>query len=180
VASDLLVTNTTATKEEAGAPQPQPVVKTYTSLLQFAQSLRWLGTQCPCYCRHNHNRFRTNERPHPTRRPQDTTSLRLYTQRAHGSLIGPPVPPQIAIVFVPLALIAYCDDRNMVEALQCWRTITITTNQLDLSEKEYLALMRCAINWHGRSLGHGTRRNGSGRRRFRPWDVEAVMESTCM
>ena len=41
-------------------------------------------------------------------------------------------------------LIAYCEEGRMVEALNCWRRV-VTTQQLDVSEKEYLALMRCAI-----------------------------------
>jgi hypothetical protein len=72
VASDLLVTNTPETKKEAGAPQTFVKRDTTTSahcpyighgsirgshfqhhlvgtpiILQFAQSLRWLGMQCP-------------------------------------------------------------------------------------------------------------------------------------
>jgi hypothetical protein len=39
-------------------------------------------------------------------------------------------------------LTAYCDDRQMVDALKCW--LRISKTNLELTEREYLSLMKCA------------------------------------
>ena len=45
-------------------------------------------------------------------------------------------------LYAPL-LLAYCEKREMVKALQCW--LNMTHKQLELTEKEFLGLMKCAI-----------------------------------
>ena len=41
-------------------------------------------------------------------------------------------------------LVAYCEHRQMINALKCWCRISTQPN-LELTEKEYLALIKCAI-----------------------------------
>lgn len=45
-------------------------------------------------------------------------------------------------LYTPL-LLAYCEERDMINALKSW--LRITTNRLELTEREFLALMKCAI-----------------------------------
>jgi pentatricopeptide repeat protein len=40
-------------------------------------------------------------------------------------------------------LVAYCEHRQMIKALKCWRRIT--QHRLELTEKEFLSLIKCAI-----------------------------------
>ncbi len=45
-------------------------------------------------------------------------------------------------LYTPL-LLAYCEERLMLDALKCW--LRITNKELELTEREFLALMKCAI-----------------------------------
>lgn len=45
-------------------------------------------------------------------------------------------------LFSPL-LTAYCEERQMIDALKCW--LRIYSNKLELMERELLSLMKCAI-----------------------------------
>mmetsp|Transcript_15965 Transcript_15965/g.25911 ORF Transcript_15965/g.25911 Transcript_15965/m.25911 type:complete len:959 (+) Transcript_15965:239-3115(+) len=47
-------------------------------------------------------------------------------------------------LYAPL-LVAYCEESRMLDALKCWKRLK-TQLDVDLTEREYLALMRCATS----------------------------------